>query len=186
MCVPSKADFSVFYKNSFDGIAQIVFKQVSTTLIRILFYYSAHFLNLTLIKHILYFVNTNKQLSVLKIYGCILWWLMTVSAFQFQMHFRGLELAWKINCRWKAGTTCSYRDQPGALLLQALSGTAARGAEWGVEEERKRRVAGGKAESWLFSELSTNRWSLSGGEMQTLLCLMNTVSGQKPEFPALH
>ena len=30
-----------------------------------------------------------QQLSVLKIYGRVLWWLTTVSAFQFQMYFRG-------------------------------------------------------------------------------------------------
>lgn len=165
----------------------MVFKQVSSTLIRILFYYAAHFLNLTLIKRILYFIITHEQLSVLKIYGCVLWWLMTVSAFQFQMHFGGLELIWKINCSRKPGTACSYTDQPGALLLPApFSGTAARGVEWGLEEGNKSRVDGGEQSATLLRPFYQSPESASGGAVRTLLCLMTTVSGQKPEFPALH
>lgn len=37
----------------------------------------------------------------------------------------------------------------------------------------------------LSPSFPTNYWNLSGGEMKVLLCLMNTVSGQSPEFPAL-
>lgn len=55
-----KADFCIFHKNSFDSTTQIVFS--FPTLIRILFYYTAHFLNLTLIKCILYFSITNNYL----------------------------------------------------------------------------------------------------------------------------
>lgn len=91
-----KADFCVFCENSFGGTAHIAFKQVSPILMRISFYYSAHFLNLTLIKCILYFIITNKQLAVLKIDGWVLWWLMTVSAFQFQMRFRVSGLSGKL------------------------------------------------------------------------------------------
>ena len=184
-----KADFRVFCKNFFGGTAQIIIKQVSPTLIRILFYYSAHFLNLTLIECILYFIITNKQLAVLKMYGCALWWLMTVSAFQFQMRFRGLELIWKINCSWKPGTGCSCTDQPGAPLQlpTPFSGLDARAVEWGAEEgEVKGGWMGEREMPSLSQSFPTNPWNLSGGETNILFCLMNTVSGRSPEFPSLH
>lgn len=91
-----KADFCVFCENPFGGTAHTAFQQVSPILMRISLYYSAHFLNLTLIKCILYFIITNKQLAVLKIYGWVLRWLMTVSAFQFQMRFRVSGLSGKL------------------------------------------------------------------------------------------
>lgn len=102
----------------------------------------------------MYIVLTYYQrLSVLKIYGRVPWWLTTVSAFQFQMCFRGSGLIWKINCSWKPGTAYSSKDQPGALLqlLTSFSGTSAGGVEWGVGER------GGKEGAWNaipFSELS--------------------------------
>lgn len=183
-----KADFCVFSKNFFGGTAQIIIKQVSPALIRILFYYSAHFLNLTLIKCILYFIITNKQLAVLKIYGCALWKLMTVSAFQFQMCFRGLELIWKINCSWKPGRGCSYTDQPGApLQLPApFSGPDDRGVEWGVKGgEVKEGQMGEREMLSLCQSFPTSPWNLSGGEMNIPFCLTHTVSGRSPEFPSL-
>lgn len=91
-----KADFCVFCENSFGDTAHIVLKQVSPVPMRISFYYSAHFLNLTLIKCILCFIITNKQLAVLKIYGWVLPCLMTVSAFQFQMRYRVSGLSGKL------------------------------------------------------------------------------------------
>lgn len=33
-----------------------------------------------------------QKLSVLQIYACVLWWLTAISAFQIEMHFRGLKL----------------------------------------------------------------------------------------------
>ena len=90
-----------------------------------------------------------QQLSVLKIYGHVPWWLTTVSAFQFQICFRGSGLIWKINCSWKPGTAYSSTDQPGALLqlLTSFSGTAAGEVEWGVGERGEEETLGVKVEN---------------------------------------
>lgn len=42
-------------------------------------------------------------------------------------------------------------------------------------------MGGGGKQRALFSDLSTNRWSLSGGETKTLFCLMNAVSGRSSQ-----
>lgn len=97
-----------------------------------------------------------QQLSVLKIYGRVLWWLTTVSAFQFQMYFRGSGLIWKINCSWKPGTAYSSTDQPGALLQLLISFLEQLQGEWSEEWERGegKRDDGGAWNAIPFSELS--------------------------------
>lgn len=128
---------------------------MSPTLIRILFYYTTHFLNLTLIKCIFTSLlpKNNYLYSRFVVIYCSGWRL---SVFQFQMRFRGLGLIWKINCSWKPGTAYSSTDQPGSpLQLQAsFLGTAARGS--GVRsggEGSERGMDGGAWNAILFSEL---------------------------------
>jgi hypothetical protein len=95
-----KAYFRAVCKNSSEWHCTNHIQTSFPNLIRILFYYTAHFLNLTLIKCMLFFIITNKN------YLCSRFMPAYCGGWRLYQHFKlkcvseVWSFFWKINCSW--------------------------------------------------------------------------------------
>lgn len=140
-----------------NGTAQIIFKQVFPNLIRILFYYTAHFLNPTLIKCMLFFIIANKN------YLCSRFMLVYRGAWRLYQHFKLKCISevwsffWKINCSWNLAQRClqiSPRGPCSAWLFFLEQCDYGRGAR----SVRRGRKGNGGMECCSFLEPSLPCW----------------------------